>query len=193
MERLEKKKINGRYYYYYTKWGWASGKCRRLWQKYLGKLDDIVKAVEGNKQSPVYAEVFSYGLSTALWKEAQNAEVIPTIDTLCPKRAQGLSTGEYIAIAAINRAHSPVSKKSMWEWFSQTSLLRHLPNASQRRLTSQRFWDHMNKIDKKTEVSIWKNILKGVLGREHIDVSSISMMEQTMMEQTFIPLLIPLI
>lgn len=47
MERLEAKKISGRTYYYYTRWGWVKGKCRRLWQKYLGKLEDIAKAVDG--------------------------------------------------------------------------------------------------------------------------------------------------
>jgi transposase len=174
MERLEKKKINGTYYYYYGEWGWSNGKCKRLWQKYLGKLEDIVKAVEGNKQSPLYAEVFHYGLSTALWKETQIAEVIANIDKLCSKREQGLSTGEYMAIAAINRAYSPVSKKSMWEWFSQTSLMRYFPNASQIGLKSQRFWDHMSKISEKVGLSIWKNIIKGVIKREEIDLSSVS-------------------
>lgn len=174
MEHLEKKKINGKYYYYYTEWGWVNGKCKRLWQKYLGKLQDIVKAVEGNRQSPLYAQVFHYGLSTALWKESEIAQVITHIDQLCSKRKQGLSTGEYIAIAAMNRAYSPVSKKSMWEWFSQTSLMRHFPKASQTGLKSQRFWDHMSKISKNTTIFIWKNIIKGVIKREEIDVSSVS-------------------
>ena len=45
MERLEAKKINGHTYYYYSGWGWVNGKCRRLWQKYLEKLEDIVLSV----------------------------------------------------------------------------------------------------------------------------------------------------
>jgi hypothetical protein len=48
MERLETKQINGQIYYYYSKWGWVDGKCRRVWQKYLGKLENIVKAVESD-------------------------------------------------------------------------------------------------------------------------------------------------
>lgn len=174
MERLENKKINGITYYYYSGWGWKNGKCRRLWQKYLGKLEDIVKAVEGGGPRPKYAEVFQWGLPSALWKECCLGKVIEGVNELCPKRSQGLSAGEYIAIAAINRAIRPVSKKSMWEWFSQTILLRHLYNASQAALTSQRFWDHMDKIDAKSAQSIWKNILKGVVERENIDLSSIS-------------------
>src|SRR2546426_5602560 len=42
MERLEKKRIKDNTYYYYSKWGRVNGKSRRLWQKYLGKLDDIL-------------------------------------------------------------------------------------------------------------------------------------------------------
>ena len=61
MERLEAKKINGHTYYYYSKWAWVEGKCRRVWQRYLGKLEDIAKAVEGGGPAPICAEVFQWG------------------------------------------------------------------------------------------------------------------------------------
>ncbi len=173
MERLESKQISGRTYYYYSKWAWVDGKCRRIWQKYLGTLQNIAKAVEGGPP-PYCAEIFQWGLPIALWKECDATEVKEETDRLCPKREQGLSIGEYIAIAAINRAICPNSKRSMWEWFSQTALLRHFPNASKTALASQRFWDHMDKIKGETALSIWKNILKGVVEREAIELSSVS-------------------
>jgi transposase len=174
MERLEAKKINGRIYYYYSEWAWVNGKCRRVWQKYLGKLENIVKAVEGDGPAPLYAEVFQWGLPVALWKECCLAEVVETTDKLCPKRDQGMSTGEYLAIAAVNRAICPNSKRSMWDWFSQTVLLRHIPDVSKVAFTSQRFWDHMDRINADTAPSIWNNIVKGVVKRENIDLSSVS-------------------
>ncbi|MHC1725226.1 MAG: IS1634 family transposase [Syntrophobacteraceae bacterium] len=173
MERLETKKISGQTYYYYSKWGWVDGKCRRVWQKYLGKLENIVKAVEGDGPPPLYAEVFQWGLPTALWKECQQAKVVHEVDALCPKRDQGLSTGAYIAIAALNRAICPYSKRSMWEWFSQTALMRHFPHATKTALTSQRFWDHMDRIDAKAAQIIWQNIIQGVVKREGIDLSTL--------------------
>ena len=109
-----------------------------------------------------------------MWRECCLAEVIEETDKLCPKRDQGLSIGGYLAIAAINRAICPNSKRSMWEWFSQTALLRHFPHASKRALTSQRFWDHMDKISANAVISIWEKILKGVAKRETIDLSSVS-------------------
>ena len=89
MERLEKKDINGHDYYYYSKWGKVNGKCRRIWQKYLGKLEDIVKAVEGNGKSPLYAEVVEFGLAAAMWKESVSTREISEIDQLYRKRKQG--------------------------------------------------------------------------------------------------------
>ena len=174
MERLEAKKINGHTYYYYSEWGWVNGKCRRKWQRYLGKLEDIVKACEGGGPAPLYADVFQWGLPAALWREALTARIVEKIDELCPKRKQGLSTGEYIGVASVNRAIQPSSKRSMWNWFSQTVLLRYLPGASKEALNSQRFWDHMNRIDGEKAAQIWKNIIRGVVAREDIDLSSIS-------------------
>lgn len=174
MERLEKKMINGHPYYYYSEWGWVDGKCRRQWQRYLGKLEDIVKACEGGGPEPLYADVFQWGLPAALWKEAATAQVVQKIDEICPKRNQGLSTGEYIGVASVNRAICPNSKRSMWSWFSQTVLLRCLVGASKEALSSQRFWDHMDRIDDDKPIQIWKSIIKGVMDREEIDLSSVS-------------------
>jgi len=174
MERLEKKKVNGRTYYYYSKWEWVDGRCRRVWQKYLGKLENIAKAVDGKGPSPLYAEVFQWGLPLAMWRECCKSKVVEHVDELCPKRSQGLSTGQYLAIAAINRAICAKSKRGMWEWFSQTALMRLLPNASNASLSSQRFWDHMDRIGADETKAIWKRILRGVIEREDIDLSSIS-------------------
>ena len=49
-----------------------------------------------------------------------------------------------------------------------------IPDASKARLSSQRFWDHIDKIQGDTGLSIWKSILKGVVEREGIDLSSVS-------------------
>ncbi len=142
MERLETKRINGRTYYYYSKWGWKDGKCRRLWQKYLGSLEHIVETMTGGGPSPRTAEVFEWGLPMAFWKECTRAHFIHEVDKLCPKRRQGLSIGQYLAIAAINRGVSPCSKRSIWEWFAQTAWLREMPEVGAAALSSQRFWDH---------------------------------------------------
>jgi transposase len=173
MHRLEAKSINGRTYYYLSLWGWRNGKCRRLSQKYLGKPEDIARAVEGISPPAEYAVVLDWGLPQALWHEAQRAQVVQHVDQLCPKRAQGLSPGDYLRLAAINRACEPVSKQAMWDWVSQTTLPRVWPEASAAQLTSQHFWDHMDRIDGPTAQAIWQQLLDAVLQREQIPLSQV--------------------
>ena len=162
---LKKKNINGHLYYYARECRRVDGRPKIVWQKYLGKAEDIAKAMEQGGVPPDYAEVFEHGLSSALWKECVRADVVGQVDAICPKRNQGMSVGQYVAIAAVNRAMAPVSKNAMWEWFTGTSLLRHLPAASADALASQRFWDHMDKISEEKAPQIWKSIIKGVLKR----------------------------
>ena len=172
MERLEKKTIKGKDYYYYSQWGWRDGKCRRLWQKYLGRLEDIVQAVtEGVRAT--YAEVFEYGLPTALWAEIERCGIVDEINSLCPKRKQGLSVGEYIAIASVNRAICPVSKMGMWEWFCNTVLRRQFPDVNEKMLSSKRFWDNMSLLPPEVLKEIWGNLIKKVIKAEKIDLSQI--------------------
>jgi hypothetical protein len=173
MERLETKRIHGRTYYYYSQWEWRDGKCRRVWQKYLGKLEDIVRTVEEGGPCPRYAEVFQWGLSEALWQECCRANVCAVINRHVRKRDQGLTTGEYLAIATLNRAVQARSKRSMWQWFAATTLLRHLPKATAANLSSQRFWDHMDRIAAGTAQDIWQEILQGIVARENLDLSRV--------------------
>ena len=173
MQRLEAKTIHGRTYYYLSLWGWKNGKCRRLSQQYLGKPEDIARALSGSGPTPEYALVLDWGLPQALWQEAARAQVVQHVDQLCPKRAQGLSPGDYIRLAAGNRACEPVSKQAMWDWVSQTALPRVWPEASAAQLTSQRFWDHMDRIDGPTAQAIWQQLLDAVLQREQIPLSQV--------------------
>lgn len=173
MQRLEAKTIHGRTYYYLSLWGWKNGKCRRLSQQYLGKPEDIARAFSVSGPTPDYALVLDWGLPQALWQEAARAQVVQHVDQLCPKRAQGLSPGDYIRLAAVNRACEPVSKQAMWDWVSQTALPRVWPEASAAQLTSQRFWDHMDRIDGPTAQAIWQQLLDAVLQREQIPLSQV--------------------
>ena len=61
----------------------------------------------------------------------------------------------------------------MWVSFSQTGLRRHMPSASEAALASQRFWDHMDSVSLPRQQPQSDHILKGVIDREQIDLSSI--------------------
>ena len=171
MQRLEAKRVNGHTYYYLSQWGWREGKCRRLSQQYLGKLDDFAAKLAGTGPQPLHAEVFELGRPLALWRAVARSELIALTDQLCPKRQQGLTAGTYLALAAINRAVQPVSKRGVWDWLVGTVLGRVVPGVSEAALSSQRFWDHFERLDAATSSALWKSLLGRAVQREGIDLS----------------------
>jgi hypothetical protein len=80
----------------------------------------------------------------ALFHIAQQLDLVPLLDSILPpKRQQGLSCGQYLLLAAINRAVCPTSKLQFADWYRQTTLTRLLP-ADPACLSSQHFWNHMH-------------------------------------------------
>ncbi len=145
MASIIKKKKKNQFYYYIVESQRVNGKPRIVWQKYLGKVEDIARAMSNPEQltPPKHAKVFEFGAVAALLTVAEQLKIIETIDNHIPKREQGISVGEYMLIAAINRALAPTSKSKIGDWFDGTILSRLLP-ANKKQLSSQRFWDNMS-------------------------------------------------
>ena len=170
---MEKKRIKGHTSYSYSPWSRVNGKARRLWQKYLGKPDDILHAVEGRGPRPPCAEVFRFGLAATVWQACQRANIIAHVDGHGPKREQGMSTGESLALAALNRAIHPQSNSARLDWCSHPTLRRHVPHASKASLASPRFWDPRGRLDPPLTRAIWKDLLTDVMAREAMDLASV--------------------
>jgi transposase len=100
--------------------------------------------------------------------------MIKILDNVLPKRNQGLSLGFYLILAAINRGIEAASKRSMWQWFQTTVLLRVFQEVKESSLSSQRFWDNMACIDQKDIEHAWLQIVNTVLDREKLDISCTS-------------------
>ncbi|MCL6451957.1 MAG: IS1634 family transposase [Acetobacteraceae bacterium] len=141
MASVIKKIVNGRMYYYAVQSKRVDGKPRIVWQKYLGRAEDIVRAMTEDLK-PQAVHTFAFGAVAALYAVAQRLRLVETINAHVHKRAQGVTVGEYLLIAAINRCVAPRSKRRMAEWYASTSL-RRLLGIKPDHLTSQRFWDHM--------------------------------------------------
>ena len=174
MAYLTHKEISGNTYYYAEQSVWKDGKSRRKWQKYLGTIDSIIDAVEGKHLTPGYAVLFELGGVASYLTIAKDIQMVEKIDSLLPKRKQGLSIGEYLLIAAINRGLEAVSKRHMWTWFQDTALMNYFPGIKKEQLTSQRFWDHMNLIPEEKIIPVWLEVLNSALSSAHIDFSSVS-------------------
>ena len=146
MPSLTPKLIGGHTYYYARYCQRVEGKPKIVRQVYLGKIDDLVAAAERSQQppQPLETEVAAFGDIAALFDIAQRLDLVQLLDSILPaKRRQGLSVGQYLLLAAINRAVSPSSKLQFADWYRQTALTRLLP-ADPAALSSQNFWNHMH-------------------------------------------------
>ena len=148
MASLTAKKIHGHVYYYARFCQRVDGKPKIVRQIYLGRLDNLIAAVERSHQppTPVETEVASFGDVAALFDIAQRLDLLPLLDSILPpKRQQGLACGQYLLLAAMNRAVCPTSKLQFAHWYRQTALTRWLP-ADPAWLSSQHFWNHMDRV-----------------------------------------------
>jgi transposase len=156
MPSLTKKLIRGRPYYYLRECQRVDGKPKIVWQQYLGSAADLVRRLEG--PTPERAVVREFAASAACLDMARQLGVRDIIDRHVSKRgSRGLSVGQYLLIAALNRCLAPRSKARLADWFGQTVLPRLLGvRASQ--LSSQRFWDNMSRVDENAVASIERDL-----------------------------------
>lgn len=174
MASLVKKIIRGKPYYYARECKRVNGKPRIVWQKYLGRAQDIIAAVTspatpGAPPQPKEADVCDFGAVVALYDLANRLRVVEFIDRHASKKGRGPSVGTYLLLAAINRCVAPCSKASVADWFGNTAL-RRLMNVETRQLTSQRFWDNMDRVSSDALVSIEQDIVAHMVREFDIDL-----------------------
>lgn len=114
---------------------------------YLGRAEDIVAAVQQQRtrQWPKRIVLAEFGAVAAVWSLIQRTGLIELIDAHIPKRSQGPRASQYLAVAVVNRVVCPKSKRKIGRWFAKTILPRLMGLRAQQ-FTSQRFWDHMDRV-----------------------------------------------
>jgi transposase len=143
---LTKKLINGRPYYYLRETAWVEGRPKVVRTRYLGRAEDIERRLSEGLGEPKAIEVRRFGAVAAALRLARELGVAEAIDGQLPaRRGRGPSVGELIELAAINRACAPRSKRQLADWHGRTALARLSP-LPPRALSSQRFWDAMDRL-----------------------------------------------
>jgi len=146
MASLTKKIISGRPYYYLRETAWVEGRPKVVKTTYLGRAEEIERRLAAGAGEPKAVEVRGFGAVAAalkLWRELAASEAIDR--ALGGRRGKGASVGELICLAAINRACCPRSKRQLADWHARTALARLCPHP-RRALSSQRFWDAMDRL-----------------------------------------------
>ncbi len=171
MPSITAKKIKGHTYYYARQSKRINGKPKIVWQKYLGRAEDIIAAKDA-KPIPREVLIHEFGASAALLDFASQLKLIELIDQHVPKRSQSVSVGTYLLIAAINRCLAPCSKNALAKW-CQSTVLPRLLGIDSSQLTSQRFWDNMARISLDALRSIERDIVAHMVRHFKIDVSQL--------------------
>lgn len=171
MPSLTKKIIRGHAYYYARECGWVNGKPKITRTVYLGRVQDIMAAIERSRRpAPIQQiAVTEFGAAAAVWSIVEDLQLIGMIDSHVPKRDQGLSVGQYIALAAVNRATCPKSKRALAAWHRKT-ILRRLCPAEPCQLSSQRFWDHMSYLGEDQIRAIEIDLCRRIIDTFQIDL-----------------------
>ncbi len=124
MVSLTKKTIKGNTYLYLRQNKWVDGKSKCVMQLYLGAEEDLKRTGELRFTHAPEINTYDFGLPCALHQILQRLDLVRIIDESVPKRNQGISVGQYMAIAILNRCIQPCSKEKIRQWYE----MGYLPN-----------------------------------------------------------------
>lgn len=168
MPSLTEKVIRGQTYYYLRECQRVDGKPKIVWQQYLGNRERLVRRL--THPEPQEAVLREFGASAAACDLATELDVVATIDRHVPKRKKhGPTVGQYLLLAALNRCVAPCSKARLGAWYKRTVLPR-LMGIRPASLTSQRFWDNMDRVDEDAIVQIEDDLSKAAVSRFGLDL-----------------------
>jgi transposase len=174
MPSLTRKTIKGRPYYYLRYTQRVNGLSKVVKTTYLGSLQKILPRLLGHQAppQPQAVEVLDFGQIAALFDVAAQLDLVSLLDHHLPKRDQGLSSGQYLLLAAINRAAAPTSKAQLAHWYQQTVLTRLLP-ASSAALSSQCFWNHFHDITEAQIEAIERDLAQRLIQRFQLSLRTL--------------------
>ncbi len=174
MASIIKKKSKYSTYYVIAESARVDGKPRIVKQWYLGTIEKIIAMAEGCsvKEEPRQIDCVSEGAIAVLFKIAEELGIRKIVDRYCSKRQQGMSVGDYILIAALNRAVAATSKSKIAEWVDSTALHLYMP-LQKEKLESQNFWDHFDKLGQEMMDRIGDDIAKKAIELENIPLDTI--------------------
>ena len=159
---LRTKIIDDHPYLYAVDNVWNSGSPKVAFQTYLGRAD----LLQGAQARPLI-KTFHFGAVAVLLQLARQLQIVEIVNQLVGSR-RSPSVGDYLLLAALNRAVKPRSKRAFAEWYEATSLKRLHP-IPLKQLTSQRFWDAMDQISPEACQRIFQGVALQAVQRFEIE------------------------
>ena len=178
MASLYPKKIGGKTYWYLREMARVDGKPKMVSERYLGTAAEIAAAMEGREEAalPARTRHLAFGDVAAAWGMLEELGVAAIIDEAAGRRPAGqpLSTGTYLALAALNRLVAPCSKAAFADWWKTTAADRFTKIGASA-LDGRRFRDAMHAISLEQLDQASRRIAAKIVQVSGVDVSSVAL------------------
>jgi len=178
MASLYPKKIGGKTYWYLREMARVDGRPKMVSERYLGTAADIAAAVGAREAAalPERTRHLAFGDVAAAWGILEDLGVAGVIDGITGPRPAGqpLSTGTYLALAALNRLVAPCSKAGFADWWKTTAADR-FTRIGASALDHRRFWDAMHAITREQLEEASRAIAVQIVQASGVDVSSVAL------------------
>jgi transposase len=178
MASLYPKKIGGRTYWYLREMARVDGKPKMVSERYLGTAAEIEALLDARESAmlPERTRHLGFGDVAAAWGMLQDLGAISMVDAAAGPRPPGqpLSTGTYLALAALNRLVAPCSKAGFADWWKTTAADRFtkIPASA---LDHRRFWDAMHAVTPAQLEQASEAIAAEIVRSSGVDVSSVAL------------------
>src|SRR5487761_1472726 len=164
-------------YYYLVESARVDGQPRIVSQEYLGTAEELAAAMRGGGLGlPDRTRHKDFGAVAAAWGVLEDLGVAAIIDEVAGPAPAGqpLSTGTYLALAALNRLVAPCSKLAFADWWKTTAGDRFtkIPAIA---LDHRRFWDAMHAVTVEQLEQISEKIAVRIVRSAGVDVSSVAL------------------
>jgi transposase len=164
-------------YYYLVESARVDGKPRIVSQEYLGTAGELAAAMRGGGLGlPDRTRHKEFGAVAAAWGMLEDLGAAAVIDEVAGPAPAGqpLSTGTYLALAALNRLVAPCSKAAFADWWKTTAADRFtkIPAAA---LDHRRFWDAMHAVTLAQLEEISRKIAARIVQSAGVDCSSVAL------------------
>ena len=171
---IEKRRADGRVYYYLVESARVDGKPRIVSQQYLGSAGEIAEKLAGAQvAAPVRSQHKRFGDLAAAWSVIERIGVVEIIDRVVPRRADAAaSVGTYLALACANRIVQPCSKLRFADWWATTAGPRWV-KLSTAALDHRRFWSAMDRLSEADLAAIETEVGVRIIAEYGLDTSGL--------------------
>jgi transposase len=175
---LYAKRIGRNTYYYLREMARVDGKPKMISERYIGTAADVAALLEAREAEmlPERTRHLAFGDVAAAWGLLDDLGVAAIIDEVTGPRPAGqpLSTGTYLALAALGRLVAPCSKAAFADWWAGTAGDRFAKIGASA-LDHRRFWDAMHAVTLEQLEEISEQIAVRIVQSAGIDVSSVAL------------------